>query len=249
MGDGLALTGTGAYDSVPMLHIEDIPWRSPAEAFRSFAGDSRLAWLDSAALGDPRSRYSYLCPEPFSVLETRGRVVTLDGVPRPEDPFTVLARELRRFAVPPGAVPVPFMGGAVGYLGYELGHWLERLPARHAALPGLPDMVIGFHDVILAFDAWEERCWLISSGLPEQGERREARARLRASQIRARLDAGGVTLASPPPLHWVPDFSAAEYQARVARVLEYIRAGDIFQANVTMAHRAPRPPGLDPAAL
>lgn len=232
-----------------MLHIEEIPWRAPAEAFRSFAGDARLAWLDSGAMGDPRSRYSYLCPEPFSVLEAWDRAVTLDGVPQPEDPFSILARELQRFRIPSCPAPVPFTGGAVGYLGYELGHWLERLPARHAALPGLPDMVIGFHDVILAFDGWEQRCWLISSGFPEQGERREARARLRAAQIRARLDAGGVTLASPPPLHWVPDFSAAEYQARVARVLDYIRAGDIFQANVTMAHRARRPPGFDPATL
>ena len=232
-----------------MLHIEDIPWRSPAEAFRSFAGDPRLAWLDSGAVGDPRSRYSYLCPEPFSQITADSTSVWLNGDKQAGDPFTRLARELARFPLAPSLAPVPFAGGAVGYLGYELGHWLERLPARHAATPGLPDMAIGFHDVILAFDAWEQRCWLISSGFPERGEERETRSRLRAAQIRARLDGGGAPLASPPPLDWVPDFTRAEYEARVARVLDYIRAGDIFQANVTMAHRAKRPPGLDPAAL
>jgi para-aminobenzoate synthetase component 1 len=245
----LALTGTGAYYSVPMLHIEDIPWRPPSEAFRSFAGDPRLAWLDSAAVGDPRSRYSYLCPEPFSRITADGTSVWLNREQQAGDPFTVLAQQLARFSLPPGLAPVPFAGGAVGYLGYELGRWLERLPARHPATPGLPDMAIGFHDVILAFDGWEERCWLISSGFPERGVERETRARLRAAQIRGLLDGGGPVVASPPSLCWTPDSTRAEYEARVARVLDYIRAGDIFQANVTMAHRADRPPGLDPAAL
>lgn len=232
-----------------MLHIEEIPWRPPSQAFRSFAGDPRLAWLDSAASGDRRSRFSYLCPEPFAVLEARDRRVTLDAAPQIGDPFTVLARELHRFATPSCPSPVPFTGGAVGYFGYELGHWLERLPARHPATPGLPDMAIGFHDVILAFDAWEERCWLIASGLPAQGEEGARRARLRAAQIRARLQGSGAPPGALPSLAWTPDFSRAAYEARVARVLDHIRAGDIFQANVTMAHRAKRPPGLDPAAL
>ncbi|HTI03001.1 MAG TPA: aminodeoxychorismate synthase component I, partial [Acidisoma sp.] len=238
-----------AYEGAPMLHIEDIPWRPPSEAFRSFAGDARLAWLDSAALGDPRSRFSYLCLEPFSVLEAEGGVLRLDGVVQPGDPFALLARQLARFPLAPGDAPVPFLGGAVGYLGYELRHWLERLPARHPAVAGLPDMAIGLHDVILAFDTWEERCWLLSSGFPDLGEGRERRARLRAAQIRARLDGGRVPLASLPRLGWAPDLTSGEYEARVARVLGYIRAGDIFQANVTMAHRARRPPGLAPAAL
>lgn len=229
-----------------MLHIEDIPWHPPAQAFRAFAGDARLAWLDSAASGDPRSRYSYLCPDPFALLEARGRIVTLDSKPQAEDPFTVLARELRRFARPAAAAPVPFTGGAVGYFGYELGHWLERLPARHPPVPDVPDMAVGFHDVILAFDAWEQRCWLIASGLPEGGE---DRARARAAEIRARLNGGGPALRPPPRLDWQADLGRADYEARVARVLAYIRAGDIFQANFTMAHRAARPPVLDPAAL
>jgi para-aminobenzoate synthetase component 1 len=232
-----------------MLHIEDIPWRPPAEAFRRFTTDRRLAWLDSAAAEDPRGRFSYICPEPFSLIEAVGRSVRLDGKAVAGDPFRLIQERLGVFRIEPGAAPVPFTGGAVGYLGYELAHWLERLPARHPAKPDLPDMAIGFHDVILAFDHWEKRCWIISSGFPEAGAARAERARCRAASLRARLDRDPCPIAPLMPLRCTPDLSRQEYEARVARVLDYIRAGDIFQANVTMAHRAPRPPSLDPAAV
>ena len=74
------------------------------------------------------------------------------------------------------------------------------------------------------------------------------RARARAKDIRARLDAGACPLSPVPALHWQPDLPRPVYEERVFRVLELIRAGDIFQANFTKAHRAPRSVWLDPAA-
>lgn len=242
---------------------QEIAWRDPADAFAAWSDDPYVAWLDSAAENAPRSRYSYLCVEPFQVLAASagGDGVSLDGLPLTGDPFTALEQELGRWRSPLGtAAPVPFAGGAVGFLGYELGGQLERLPRRHPDCLGVPGMVFGFYDTVLAFDVSERRCWLLSSGLPEAGEaERERRAAARAEAVLRRLNqtagqvSGRAATGCPAPEGdeeaWRPELTRADYEARVGRVLEYIRAGDIFQANFTMRFLAPRPPRLRAAEL
>ena len=234
-----------------MLHVESISWAPAAAHFPALAEAPFLAWLDSAAAGDPRGRYSYLCADPFQVVVVDEAGVTLDGAPVPGDAFSVLAGELARLRLPAGSSPVPFAGGAVGFLGYELGGVLERLPQRHGR-SAIPDMVMGFYDVVLAYDTWKKQAWILSSGFPEkEPAARRLRAQARAAALRARLSAPPLRPDLPPivPVRWEPDLTRAEYQASVGQVQDYIRAGDIFQANFTMAHRAPRPAGLRPADL
>jgi para-aminobenzoate synthetase component 1 len=111
-----------------------------------------------------------------------------------------------------------------------------------------PDMVVGFHDVILAVDHQDRRAWVVSSGLPatdEASRRQLAAARLQ--QILARLDAA-------PPLGELPrpaaradiaaNFTRAAYETAVQRVIDYILAGDIFQANLSQRFQAPMPADL-----
>ncbi len=93
-----------------MIHIQEIAWRHPAEAFAVWSDDPYVTWLDSAAPADPRSRYSYLCVEPFQVLEAKGACVTVNGTPVEGDPFQALQRELARWLLEPGQAPVPFAG-------------------------------------------------------------------------------------------------------------------------------------------
>ena len=234
-----------------MLDIREIAYRPAADVFAAFADEPFVAWLDSAASSDPRSRYSTLCIRPFSVIEALGGTITIGGRRLDGDPFALLQAELARWRIEPGHAPVPFAGGAVGFLGYELGGTLEVLPARHPNPFGLPDMSFGFYDVVLAFDAREESCWLLSSGFPEtEPERRSRRAAARADEMLALLRRP----ARPPrgpiaPVSWMPELSRSAYEARVGRVLEYIRAGDIFQANFTARCLALRPPGITPAEI
>ncbi len=230
--------------------MREIAWRRPEDAFAALAGEPMPAWLDSAA-SDPRSRTSYLCVRPFRLVEAHDGRVTVDGVRQRCDPFDAVESELGRWRIEPGTAPVPFAGGAIGFFGYELGGVLERLPARHPDPLGLPDMSVAFYDVVLAFDRPRERCWLLSSGLPEPDPAQRAeRAARRAEQTLALLDRVPSRPHRPvPPLAWTPDLDRAGYEDRVRRVLGYIRAGDIFQANLTLRHLATRPPGIPAAEL
>src|ERR1700735_912679 len=218
------------------LHVQELPWREPVALFAAWSDDPYLAFLDSAAPADPRGRYSYLAVEPFRILTAMDGRVFVDGVAVPGDPLTVLERELARYRIEPGAAPVPFAGGAVGFLGYELGHELMLQPGRHGNEMAIPDLAVAFYDVILAFDQAEKRAWLLSSGLPaEGGMARAARAESRAASVQERLDRAAPMPEVPPrsPVGWRAELDPVDYQARIARLLEHIRAGDIYQANFT----------------
>ncbi len=206
------------------------------------------ALLHSAASDGARGRYSYIAAEPFQLLVADAGGVTIDGRPVPGDPFTALSEALATHPPLEEAGVVPFMGGAVGFLSYELGRHVERLPPPRPGL-AVPDMVMGFYDVVLAFDHLDQRAYLISSGAPErEPAARARRAQARAEAFMARLAACDAMAA--PELDWsltapwMPDLSRAEVEARIARTIAYIEAGDIFQANITQRMLAPRPQGL-----
>ncbi|KAA0687763.1 aminodeoxychorismate synthase component I [Azospirillum brasilense] len=214
----------------------------PAEAFRALSGQPWSMLLDSAAPHPAHGRYSYIAAEPFRTLESLDGRAHLDGRPVEGDPFAVLAEELARHARPEGPPgPAPFCGGAVGFIGYEAGLRLERIHARHANPGGQPEMAFGLYDAVAAFDHAERRAWVIAA-------RPEAEGRARA--LAARLEAGGASPPGPvPAAPWRSELDRDDYLERVERVLEYIRAGDIYQANFTQRFLAERRDGLDPYAL
>ena len=106
--------------------------------------------MDPEKLG----RFSFIGSDPFLVLSSRGSEITvtqgtetkrLDG-----NPFDVLGRFLKEYRLDAGTSPVPFVGGAVGYLSYDLCHFIERLPATAADDLELPECYFGFYDLVLA---------------------------------------------------------------------------------------------------
>lgn len=159
----------------------------------------------------------------------------------------------------------PFQGGAAGYVGYDWALVLERLPAPRYDDLGLDDVVVGIYDWVLAWDHEASRAWLISTGMPETSPAaRVSRAGQRAAFVKARLAQQvsgpgdpaperparaphGESAPSYPVEHgWWDDrlalrssFTREAYIDAVARVRDYIVAGDIFQANLSQRFEAP----------
>ena len=218
--------------------VVPIAWRDPAEAFLAWARDPHVAWLDSQGPADGRSRYAYLAVEPFEVVR-----VGTGG----ESPFEALDARLRRWRFAWPGAPVPFIGGAVGFIGYEAGCALEQVGRSGGG--AMPDSSFGFYDVVLAFDRLQREAWLLSSGMPElEPSARRGRASARAEAVLARLARGAPGLPAPPSLTWRAETPLSVHQARVARTIAYIEAGDICQANITARFLAPLP-ALEPASI
>src|SRR6185295_18392225 len=79
----------------------------------------------------------------------------------------------------------PFQGGAAGYLGYDYGALLERLPAARYDDLAIPDVILGLYDWVIAWDHRLDTAWIVSTGLPETGAGQAARARERLAMVPA----------------------------------------------------------------
>jgi len=216
-----------------------IALRDPADLFACLAMRPGAMLLDGAAADTGRARWSYIVDDPVGWIESDGREVHVDGRAVTCDPFTALERALARYRreILPGLPP--FQGGAVGFLGYELGGWLERLPPPRPCGLKLPDLAIGLYDTVAAFDHATAEAWVI--GPPDRA--RDFAARLNSLQCAFPADAGGSLLAPPG---WRAEQHRDGYAAAVERILDYIRAGDIYQANFTQRFLGRLAPGVQP---
>jgi para-aminobenzoate synthetase component 1 len=256
MDDGAPLQ----FDAVPVptppggpLAVELVPAPEPWAVARRLAHLPHLLFLVSAEKHPDRGRYSYVAANPTvwatdalyglspmafqdaALMTNYCRLPTLEGLP-------------------------PFQGGLAGLFGYGLNRVLEpRVPAsRFDEFPS-PVVALGVYDWVVSFDHSTGRAWLISTGF-DDGDmsaddwEREIQAEHRRDQIlevmrASRKDNPGVNTPGSPKLcrqYPLPgfrgvtsNFDRAGYEAAVRRVVEYIRAGDCFQVNLSQRLLAP----------
>ena len=228
-----------------MLIRELVPAPDPVAAAAAVAVRPFPFFLDSGMSVGSYGRYSFVGCDPFAVLMAKGERITVGGHGARAtvgDPFGVLGEMLAEHALPRADKPVPLGGGLVGYLGYDLCHHVERLPCTTTDDIAVPDLALGAYDVVYGYDHEAGRGWILSTGLPEWGTHGEARARGRAAWLAeairgtqaSRVDGPATTAGAPDR-----NFTREGYLSAVARALEYIAAGDIFQVNLSQRFDAP----------
>ncbi|ADV63220.1 para-aminobenzoate synthase, subunit I [Isosphaera pallida ATCC 43644] len=203
-------------------------------------------------------RWSILTAQPrawFEITANAWRFVDPTGrVESGDDQARVALRHLIRWAgldaatnshVGPAATPTPlpplspppFAGGLAGFIGYDFGALLERVPRRAPRRSDLPDVALGLYDTLVAIDHQRHTTTLWAFDLLGEGPR-HLQHRLEAWKERL-LDAHEAL--SPPPPHLDPvrpDRQPEEHCRAVARAIEYIHAGDIFQVNLAQRFHA-----------
>ncbi len=232
------------------MHITELGDLAPTAALLRLRGAGTV-FLDSAMAHPQLGRWSFLAVDPFALFAVEDGTARLDGQPLGGTPVEALRRVVERYAAsrPEGDDLPPFTGGLAGFLSYEFGRHLDRVPVAARPQPGVPDAAFGLYDLVLAFDGVRGRAMLLSSGLPEAGEpARAARATARARWVLDRLARPAPPPGEAPPLAFRSAVGRAEHEAAVARVVDYVLAGDIFQANLARRISAPLPPGYDTLA-
>ena len=203
--------------------------------------------------GGPRS-WTFLGFGARRSLRATGRTVTHAAWDRPSwtttvDPLEALRAVHADWLLAPeraGDPMLPFLGGAVGMLSYDLGRLLETLPNESQDDLTLPDLAMAWYDVIFAFR--DGQGWLVSSGLPHPPASRERMALSRLEETLAWLEKAPeppASFAATGP--WQSTFTREQYERAIARVQAHIAAGDIYQAN--LSQRFDAPVSGDPADL
>ena len=225
----------------------------PLEAARRLRPLGRLAFLDSAAPGGPNGRRSAVLAAPFAEFTASLNETRLDGGPIEGSPFAALDAVLARYRMEAGD-ETRLGPGLAGFLAFEAGHFIERLRPVPDLDPDRPLIALGLYDTALVFDHDRGTANLVSSGFSpaldaaSPLDAREAHARARLAEFRAAL-ARDPAPEAPAPTdapEWRSDVSRDDYAAMVERVRAFIRAGDIYQANVARRFEADLPEGFDP---
>jgi para-aminobenzoate synthetase component 1 len=173
------------------------------------------------------------------------------------NPFDALGKLLEIYKLDHCPAPVPFLGGAVGYLSYDLCHFVEHLPSTAIDDLKLPESYFAFYDTIVAFDHLKGKAYLVATGFPEMEEgQRLSRARVRLEKMkewlyaasssqqtslhrRERLGEGEFQLSREnKEITLKSNFTPDGYIKAVSRVREYIAAGDVFQVNLSQRFEA-----------
>ncbi|WP_235905069.1 aminodeoxychorismate synthase component I [Tautonia marina] len=125
----------------------------------------------------------------------------------------------------------PFLGGLIGVFGYDLAPWIERVPRKAACASRMPSVFFRLYDTFVAVDHRSETAslWVVNL-LGEPIERVEERGNRWRGWLQ---DAPERVAKSRFETPLVSNFSAEGYRRAVGRAVEYIHAGDIFQANIS----------------
>jgi len=202
-----------------------------ADLVAAHAADAWTMFLDSGRPFGTAGRFDVLVAGPVATLVTRGPVSEVRRGASVEhshaDPFALLRQLLmeHRPAATAGS-GLPFVGGAVGYFGYDLGRRIERLPAIAEDAERLPELAVGIYAWAVVVDHRERRAWLVWNDLPGAPSRAEVLARLR--QPGEARSSRPLTVRSPI----AANLAAAPYARAFQRIQTYIRDGDCYQVNL-----------------
>ncbi len=221
---------------------------TPVSAFMKL-DDGRFSFLLESVEGTEKvARFSFLGSLPRLLVTSAGRHMEVsyfrDGrtpsIERFEtttDPLAEIERLMRQFRFVPVSGLPRFTGGLVGFLGYNVVRFLERLPAHQVDDLHVPDLMLMLVDTMAIFDHAQHKLLLVvnahTKGRSSKAAYREAvrsieamAARLRRPLPTARRAAGKRRASTAVR----SNLSRKEFTEMVRRAKAYIRAGDIIQA-------------------
>ena len=219
------------------MRVVELPWQAdPTRRFRRFADRPWAVLLDSCHDQSGQGRFDIFAAEPYATFECTGRQAVLTrGNERQVlygNPFRLLAELLEPLSE--GDAKIPFCGGAIGYLSYELGRAYVGLTDPRADLPDYPQLAVGLYDWSVVSDHQEQRCYLAS-------HERSPATRLIWEELSAKLLDESPLQEHPyrvlEPLR--SDFTLETYAAAFQAVRDYIEAGDCYQVNLAQRFSAP----------
>jgi len=237
----------------PLLQ-ETATGHTPESLVGKLRGESGIVLLRTSQFDSPSARYSFVAVSPFLTFRAFGsRCVITHHLPPVTrhvqfgNPWHLLDALMARFELL-DEIDSPFpLGGAFGCWGYDLKYFTEpKLPRRAVNDLDLPDCHVGFYDSLVIFDHQLGKVFVVSTGLNADGSRTVARA-----EERLKYWAGLLSDKYLPQGHKgiEPEMSSlcfcasvaktnsnlshADFISAVERAQKYIRAGDIYQVNLS----------------
>lgn len=223
---------------IDTMIVKEIPYRDPLyimEAFYSHCG--------SILLDGGLEHYSFIAIDPFLIMNKNSKAV-----------FAEIERIISIYSLDSEKELPPFQGGVVGYWAYDLCAEFEKIKLQPPDYCQVPGMIVGVYDLVIGFDHLKKQAWIFSSGYPERhvfnrNQRAEKRLRWVDENILSIKEISTVPQKKMTPIKVKSNFTQQAYCHAVERVMEYIKAGDIFETNIAQRFEAKLPNDFSPFDL
>lgn len=226
---------------------------TPVQAFQRLDEGAAGCLFESVIGGEKVGRYSFLAVDPFRLLTAHGQSICLEARDGQgewseqrqtvDNPLETLREEIAAVRVAHLPELPPFIGGAVGYAGYDTVRYVEHLPDAPEDDRGLPDLFFGLFDHMVVFDHVRKVVYVIV--LADVRNHADASAAYDAACVRVdryvqrlnrpepTLELADIDVAGEAALEVTSNFTQPQFEAAVRKCVEYIRAGDIFQVVIS----------------
>jgi anthranilate synthase component 1 len=226
---------------IPVWRELPVDFDTPVSLFTKLGEGDYAFLLESLEGGEKWGRYSFIGLRPLLVFgcrgneafaETRGERRTFPS----GNPLDVFKEIMGRF-VPAEVTGLPrFYGGAVGYLGYDMVRFMERLPEHLPDTAGFHDAVFMIPELLLVFDNIKQSLKIVAciradgETEAESSYRQGVRAIENVIQrIKRGLDYPCAPVSPDPATVLSPEIPQERFEEMVEKAKEYIRAGDVIQ--------------------
>ncbi|MBV5318111.1 MAG: anthranilate synthase component I [Desulfobulbaceae bacterium] len=252
----------GSSDLVPVHRTIIADLDTPLTIFAKIAGADPHAFLfESMEGGEKWGRYSFIGLDPLVTFTSLRDRVLMEYPGQPEattdqvgvNPLAELKKLLASFSVSNAPGLPRFYGGAVGFLGYDMVRFMEKIPDQHPPLD-LPDSSFMVPGIVLIHDSVQQNLTIVCNVWNRRGEQADqlySEACRRIEQIIARLKesipSAFTTQREAAEHRFTSNMDEAGFATMVEQAKEYILAGDIIQ--VVLSQRFHAETTLSPFAL
>ncbi len=232
------------------LHSFACDEAEPHELFASLSRMPYSLFFDSADQLHELGRYSFITFQPVEMIESKNGKITVTNREQQlsfrGQPFQIVRDRVESYGLDKESredLP-PFQGGAAGFFGYDLVRSLETLPEETTDNPAMPDMAVGIYDQVFAWDHQKQKgVYMVHASDDRIAALRHQHFMRLATSPLAHPASGGMVERDG---QWYALHMRDEYESAIQRVIDYIHAGDIFQANLSQRFEADLPAGFDP---
>ncbi|HVZ81190.1 MAG TPA: anthranilate synthase component I [bacterium] len=236
------------YNRIPVSLAFQSDLETPLSAYLKLAQRENGFLLESVEKNEQVARFSIVGFEPTAVYEAKNGSLTHQAgkkrtVRKDPNPLQVIQKEVASIRQAPLEGAQGFLGGLVGFVGYDAVRYFEKLPSQKPDLLDLPDLFLMVTDQLALFDHLKRTLRLVVN--VEIGPKTDLAKAYKAAVKRlavlsqkmekplkgvGEIPVGPVTKPGPNDLFgFSSNMTQADFRGMVERSKEYIKAGDIIQ--------------------
>ncbi|MFH1612924.1 MAG: anthranilate synthase component I family protein [bacterium] len=223
---------------VPVIKFFPMENFSPVNVFQNFANDKFSFLLESARYHPITGRYSFIGFNPFLIFKSKKNNIEIIYQNKKQKfsahPIETLKKIMKSFKIEKkNNLPI-FTGGAVGYFSYDLVHFFEKVPCKSIDDLDLPECYLLFVKEVIVFDHLKNKIFIVVNAKEE--EKKQAKERIK--EIEEKYFKNNVPfcdeIISKQKIGKIKsNFTKKNFEKIVKIAKEYIKAGDIFQVNLS----------------